>query len=628
LPCGLPDVAAAAYRETRQCCREGTIAVHSHSAYPHRGYPRLAGSELSHRPQRHRAVYLGYLVLAALGVVAIRLFELQVIHHKYYIEEIAPIITPGDRLGIPVPGSILARDSGVLAKSITSYSLVANTVTMRREGESFAGAAQQVASILGKDADTIRSKLETRERTAEGSQHVVLKQWLSSDQVSAIQEANISGIVCESAYRRHYPNGVLASSLLGARNQFHIPLGGLEYCYRLLIDGRCSATAAVSDSLGGNDIGHGEAFLPGVSGLDLMLTLDLGLQRYVEACMDALCRREHPKGASAVVLKPSTGEILAMCTRPAFDPDVLVSGIDADKAARSAFRERHMHNLAVEQDFAPGSTFKVLLAAAALENRLDPDRRFHCPGHCDVGGRPINCWGEYRTRGHGDVNMERMIAMSCNVTAARIALELGPQRYIDFLRRAGIGTVPHAGFPAETAGILPRPQTLARRDLAAMGFGQSVSTSPLQLVAAVSAIANGGVKTHPHIIAAVLNKDGTVFRRPSLPKPVRVCNEAAARQVLDMMTAAVRYGTARVAAIDGVDVAAKTGTSQIWDPRTRSFYADRYIMSFLLICPADKPEFVVYVAADEPQVGRHGADVAGPTARDIADFALRQVAGR
>jgi len=589
--------------------------------YPHHSYPHQAESEQTYRPQRRRALILGRLALVALILIALRLGEIQLARAKYYLHTIAPQVTAQPRTGMAVPGSLLARDGTVLAQSIYSYTLIADAVGMAREKEPFAGVAHQLAGIIDKDENDIRATLEAHQNR----KYILLQQWLEAEQVPAIREADVCGITLEPSYKRHYPNGTLACHLLGARNQFHIPLCGLEHRYRLLLDGKPSAVGSVTDSSGSPTLGGEDETLPPVAGFDIMLTLDVGLQRYVEARMDALCKRESPKNACAVVMKPSSGEILAMCSRPKFDPDILAEGADADPAARMAFKQEYACNVAVERNFAPGSTFKILLAAAALEAGIDPNRRFSCPGHYDAGGQPITCWGRYGTQGHGQVNMERMVAMSCNIAAAKIALELGPQQYITFLRKAGIGTPPHAGFPGETAGLLPDPETLSRRDLAVLGFGQRVSASALQTTAAAAAIANGGIKLHPHIVAAVLNKDGTVFRQPDLPEPVSVCSRATAQAVLKMMVAAVDYGTAHTAAIEGVEVGAKTGTGQIWNPHTHTFYADKYLTSFLLICPADNPEFVVYVAALEPQVGQHGADVAGPTAREIASFALRQV---
>ena len=579
---------------------------------------------MNHEPQRRRALWLGRFLIAGLILIALRLLETQVIRVGYYLEHIAPYVTAAPYTDMAVPGSILASDRSVLANSIYSFSLIADLTVMSQHKEPLAGAAQQLAQILHQDPATIRKRLEAK---ADGGR-VRLRQWLEPHQVDLIREAKIAGIALEPTYKRNYPQGKLAVHVIGMRNQFHVPLCGIEHRYALLLDGKPSAVASVADPHGGPTLGQDDAYLPPVPGLDVMLTLNVKLQSYVEACMDALWQRETPVGATAVVIKPQTGAILAMCSRPAFDPNILVAGMDAPKHARETFTQECLTNIAAQQDFEPGSTLKVFLAAACLKNHLDPDNTHYCPGHFNAGGRPINCWGEWATRGHGTVDMERLVAVSCNVAAAQTALDLGADRYISFLRLAGFGSPTHAGYHAETAGRIPRPDNLPRRDLASMGFGQGLSVSAIQLTSAAAALANGGLRMHPHILAAVYNKDATLYKTPEFPKPVRVCTEDTANAVLRMMQTAVESGTARVAAIEGIAVAAKTGTAQIWNPPTNSFLTNKYLTSFLLICPVEDPQFVVFVACNQPERGRHGADTAGPVARDIAGFAMRQLAGR
>ncbi len=579
---------------------------------------------MNYEPQRQRALWLGRLLIGGLILITLRLIETQIIHARYYLDHIAPYVTNAPHTDMALPGSILASDHSLLAQSIYSYSLIADLKVMRQEKEPLAGAAQQLAQILHQDVASIRKRLEAKS----GAGRVLLRQWLEPDQVQAIRDANISGIILHPTYKRSYPHGKLAVHVIGTRNQFHVPLGGIEHRYALLLDGKPSAVTSVADPYGGPTLGQDGAYLPPVAGLDVMLTLNVKLQSYVEACMDALWERETPVGATAVVIKPQTGAILAVCSRPTFDPNIIVAGADAPKDAKRALTQDHLTNIAAEQDFEPGSTLKVFLAAASLDAGIDPKATHYCPGHFNAGGRPISCWGEWATRGHGTVDMERMIAVSCNVAAAQTALGLGADKYIPFLRLAGFGSPTRAGFHGETVGRIPRADNLPKRDLASMGFGQGLSVSSLQLASAAAALANHGLRMHPHILAGVYNKDGTLYKKPELPEPTRICSEETAKTVLHMMQTAVENGTARVAAIEGVAVAAKTGTAQKWDPVTRSFPANRHVTSFLTICPADDPQFVIFVACDEPRRNRHGADTAGPVARDIADFAMRQLSAR
>ncbi len=623
----------------------GYSSLQPGSANPRHQGSRQPETDHSYRPRRQRLQWANLVVVLGLGVVAGRLMQLQLIDASYYLDTLSPQLLSQPRTDAAIPGSLLARDSSELARSTYSYTLtadpsrIAKSKQLAKYGQPFAVIASTLAPVIGREQAELEEFLEHRK----GRQYAVLKQWLDADQLAAVRALGLDGINLVPSYRRAYPYGTLACHILGSRNQFHDPLGGLEHRYRLLLDGKPSATASVSSDPSAIALGQDGAVLPAVAGYDIVLTLDLALQRYVEAAMDELWQRENPKSACAVVMDPTTGEILAMSSRPAYDPETSSSS-GASGQGTSAATQDSRSNVAVEKDYEPGSTIKVLLAAAALENGVNPSYAHHCSGRYNAGGQPINCWGRYRTEGHGTVNMLRMISMSCNVTAAKIALEVGPQKYLAFLRKAGLGEVPGAGFPAETAGIMIKrewlveptastkasefvlnPKAISRRDVAVMGFGQGLSCSALQLTSAISVLANDGVRQPPRIIKQVLNKDGTVFRTPAQPPPVRVCSAKTAQAVLKMMVAAVESGTARTAAIEGVSVAAKTGTAQIWDREARRFHPGRYLTSFVLICPADKPRFVIYVAADDAQAGSHGSDVAGPTARDIAGFALRQL---
>ncbi|MFP3905322.1 MAG: peptidoglycan D,D-transpeptidase FtsI family protein [Armatimonadota bacterium] len=569
---------------------------------------------------RHRAVVASYIFLFFLAVIVLRLAHIQLFTAGYLVKHVAPLVEPGARSYMARPGRILSRQHQVLAESLSSFSLVANPTRMREHGESYVGVAQELAAIIGVEWQTLHQKLVNHS----DRRYIVLKRWLDLDDVARIREKKIKGVYLDSNYRRRYPHGRLACHTVGGRNKFHIPLFGIEHRYRIVLDGKEAVSASLTDRSGQPVPGQEDETLPPTPGKDIVLTLDLRLQKYIEGAMDRLMERAQPKAAYAVVLEPHGGDILAIASRPAYNPDYLASGrspVDETTSFAEAARFG-----AVADQIDPGSTFKVLLAAAALESKvIDEDDTFRCDGQFNAGGKPINCWGRYATRGHGDVNLERMVAMSCNVAAAKTALKLGAEKYVAFLRQAGVGAAPKSGLPGETSGRLRSAKNMPRRDLASLGFGQGLSASPLQITAAIASLANEGRAIQPHVIASVLNRDGSVFWQPDLPEPQRLCSPEAARTVLRAMVSSVESGTAAVAKIEGVDIAAKTGTAQKWDPDNRQYFPDRHVTSFVLICPADAPRYVIFVAADDPKFGRHGSDVAGPTARDIASFALRQL---
>ncbi|MFO7947964.1 MAG: penicillin-binding protein 2 [Armatimonadota bacterium] len=570
--------------------------------------------------ERHRAVVASHIFLFFLIVIVLRLAHIQLFAAGHLVRDVAPLVEPGARSYMARPGRILSREHQVLAESLSTFILVANPTRMREQGESYVGVAQELAGIINVEWKTLHQKLVANS----DKKYVVLKRWLTMDDVSRIRETKIKGIHLDSHYRRRYPHGRLACHTIGGRNKFHVPLFGLEHRYRMVLDGKKAVTASLIDRSGEPVPGQEDETLPATPGKDIIVTLDLRLQKYLEGAMDRLMERAQPKAAYAVVLEPHGGDILAIASRPAYNPDYLASGRSPVDESTSFTEATHFGTVADKID--PGSTFKVLLAAAALESgAVDETDTFRCNGQFEAGGKPISCWGRYATRGHGDVNLEQMVAMSCNVAAAKIALKLGAEKYVSFLRQVGIGTATRAGLPGETPGRLRDAKNMPKRDLASLGFGQGVSASPLQITSSIACLANEGRSVQPHIIASVVNRDGSVFWEPHLPEPRRVCSPQVARTVLDAMVSSVESGTAGVAKIEGVDIAAKTGTAQKWDSENGEFFPDRYITSFVLICPADAPRYVIYVAADDPKIGHHGSDVAGPTARDIAAFALRQL---
>ncbi len=570
--------------------------------------------------ERHRAVVASYIFLFFLVIIVLRLAHIQLFTAGYLVDDVAPLVEPGARSYMARPGRILSREHQVLAESLSTFTLVANPTRMREQGESYVGVAQELSGIINVEWKTLHQTLASRS----DRQYVVLKRWLDMEDVARIREKKIKGIHLDSNYRRRYPHGRLACHTIGGRNKFHVPLFGIEHRYRTVLDGKKAVTASLIDRSGQPVPGQEDETLPPTPGKDIVVTLDLRLQKYVEGAMDTLMERAQPKAAYAVILEPRGGDILAIASRPAYNPDYLASGRSPVDESTSFAETTHFGTVADKID--PGSTFKVLLAAAALEsNVVDENDTFHCGGEFDAGGKPITCWGRYATHGHGNVDLERMVTMSCNVAAAKIALKLGAEKYVSFLKQAGIGTVARAGLPGEAPGRLQSPKNMPKRDLASLGFGQGVSASPLQITAAIASLANEGRAVQPHIIASVLNRDGSVFWQPHLPDSKRVCRPEVAQTVLGAMVASVESGTAAVAKIDGVDIAAKTGTAQKWDPDNREYFPDRYVTSFVLVCPADAPRYVIFVAADDAKIGHHGSDVAGPTARDIASFALRQL---
>lgn len=581
----------------------------------------MASPQNRYRPGMERSNSLLWVLLLGFCVIFLRLVYIQIVRHEYFMDDIAPMLDSRSAAVIPYPGSILARNGEPLAESVLLSSVIADPARMLENHESFEGAAEQLAPLVGQQAGQLLDDLRRRSE----SNYLEIGRYAKRDTARKIKELRIHGIALLPEWKREYPQGTMAAHILGGRDRFHQPLSGLELQYRLLLDGQAGGNSQNSDPLG-LSAGGSRMDTGAVPGKDLVLTIDAELQRQVENEVDRMYNRESPKWATCVVIDPRTGAILASAARPGYDPSAYVSGKPAPGCKWSPVPASATRNIPVTEATEPGSTFKILLAAAALDKGVvTPNSTFNCPGRITVGGPPaITCWGKYAQQGHGTLTIGGMLAQSCNVCAAQVAVRLGTENYYAFLRKCGIGIDPEAGFPAETVGLIRPPSLTRPRDLATMGFGQNVSCSALQLTSIVAGIVNGGIMKHPHIVDRVLTKDGSVFRQVQVSER-RICSAQTSTLIRQMMQYTVEKGTGKPAAMPDFKVGAKTGTAQQWDFARGRHYSDRYMVSFLEIAPVDAPRYVIYAACNEPKVGLHGSDVCGPVCKRVAEYALRHL---
>lgn len=581
----------------------------------------MASPQNRYRPGMERSNRLLCVLLLGFCTIFVRLVYIQIVRHDYFMEDIAPMLDSRGAAVIPYPGSILARGGESLAESVLLNAAIADPARMLENHESFEGAAEQLAPLVGRPSGELLQEFENHRH----SSYLELAHYVKRDVARQIKDLRIKGVALAPEWKREYPQGTMACHLLGGRDRFHQALSGLELQYRLLLDGQAGGNSQSADPLGlasdGSDVALGT-----VPGKDLVLTIDADLQRQVENELERMYHHESPKWASVFVMDPRTGAILASAARPDYDPSVYVTGKPAPGCKWSAVPASATRNIPVTEAVEPGSTFKILLAAAALDKGvITPSTTFHCSGRIIIGGPPgISCWGKYAQQGHGELTVAGMLAESCNVCAAQIAVKLGAENYCAFLRKCGIGLDPQAGFPAETFGLMAPPSNMRLRDLATMGFGQNVSCSGLQLTSAVAGIVNGGIMKHPHVVDRVLNKDGSVFRQVQVSEQ-RLCSPQTSALIRQMMEYTVEKGTGKPAAMPDFKVGAKTGTAQEWDPVLHRHNNDRYMVSFIETAPADAPRYLIYVACNEPQVGQHGSDVCGPVSKRIAEYALRHL---
>lgn len=567
------------------------------------------------RSEQRGLRYLAFGLMAVAALLGVRLAYLQIFRQDFYLRVASELEAP-PRPDAVRPGVIYDSRLRVLAHSQAVADLAIDPRAARAGNPE--KTRQALIEVLGLSPDVVDAKL------AASGQYERIARRVPAPTVQQLRALQLSGLVVEPGFRRDYPYGSLGSHLLGAYSGDQRPLEGLDLRYRFLLAGRPGTPRRNVDAWGRTIVGtEGEAALPSEPGKSLVTTVDLDLQRQVEAALDRLWALNRPENATVVVLEPATGAVLSLASRPTFNPNDLAP--PGPNPARINVPQQNLRNLPVSWEYEPGSTFKVLTAAAALQyGVVSPSSTFHCGGTIELGGRPLRCWGQWQTRGHGNLDLAGILAQSCNLGIAQVAARLGPERFTEFLAGCGLGQRTGVGLPGEARGKVFPPSELRARDLANMGFGQHVLVTPLQLTAAVGAVVNDGIYQQPQIVRRVLNPDGvTVFRDIAPRAKATVCSPEVSRQIRQMLAGVVERGTGRPARIEGVAVGGKTGTAQVYDPATRSFPEDQKVVSFLLVAPVDRrPDFCILVTAKNPQVGEHGSDVCAPVAREIAKYLL------
>jgi cell division protein FtsI/penicillin-binding protein 2 len=521
--------------------------------------------------------------------------------------DLAKRVMPPKDGEVPEPGPICSREGHPLADSLVRYTIWADPSAYRTESE-----RASMATMLSGSTGVAYHRLYPRLCMSDRDFCYVVRR-ADRETMARVASLDLPGVHILPEVGRYYPYGPLAANAIGCRGADNIGLEGLELLWAFALDGQPGGPRLDQDPLGRTILGASGRYVPPEPGCRLVLTLRLPLQKVVEAAMDDLWKRNQPLAATCTVLDPRTGDLLALSVRPNYDPNNLKSAQPEMRRCRQA-----------ADVYAPGSTLKSIIIAAALDcGAIDANSSFYCPGTITVGDRPLGCWGEWRARGHGPLTPAEIVAHSCNVGAAQVAMRLGPERLYRFIDRMHLRETLSSGLDAERPGsVLPRAQQRVR-GIANIGFGQGIDVTDLHMVAWYGALANGGRMYGPNIVHEVRRADGSLVRhREPLDLGQLVKPETAGR-MLAFLEGAVESGTGAGCRIPGVRVGGKTGTAQIFDVKAGKHLADEYIMSFIAVAPIQAPRYVVFVRVDRPKVGEHGSDTALPTVKRILEAALR-----
>lgn len=485
--------------------------------------------------------------------------------------------------------------------------------------------AKILAEILEMDYEEVLEKITSN------YSYVVLKKWITDEQAQKIREAELSGINIIEDNKRVYPYGNFAPYVLGFTNVDQSGLYGVEATYNEYLTGIPGRTVVNTDAYGRElPFGYNEYYEP-KDGLGVVMTMDEVIQHYAESAAQKVLKDYNAKRATIIVMEPNNGDILAMASKPDYDPNSPKEPIDEeilkewaalpDEELQKAWFDM-WRNPAVNDIYEPGSTFKLLTTAIALEeNKASLNSTYYCDGFVrQIPGENIKCWRYYRP--HGQQTLSEAIQNSCNDALAQMGLDIGKDIFYKYLKSFGLEEQSGIMLNGEALGLLKEPLNMKDVDVVTQAFGQGVAVSPIQLLTAVSAITNGGNLMEPRIVKQLIDEDGNVKKNfePILRR--RVISEETSKMMLSIMKDVAESGT-KQAYRAGYRIGGKSGTAQkVIDGR----YIDgKFISSFIGVAPVDNPRAVVLVMVDEPDrsIGYYGSIVAGPVAADLLENIMK-----
>lgn len=548
-------------------------------------------------------IFLGVLIVVG------RLVWIQLVHGSD-MAELSISQTMGINIVSSPRGAIVDRDGEELAVSIMSKSLYADPVAMEDHPESDAAksgrnvkrlAADLLAAPLGISAESLYSDF-----TIEGARFVWIKRTLSPEMAEKVQliikKNNLPGLHFLEESKRYYTKGTMAAQVLGFVGTDDVGLSGIELAMDSIIKARSKEMQETTDAVG-NPIGESsmEDMRP-QNMPTVYLTIDSKIQFVLEDALDRAMKETKSRAAAAILMDPHTGAVLGMASRPTFDPN------DFGEYPVSTWTNR-----AISIIYEPGSVFKPIVGCMGLsENIITPQTVFEDKGSIKIADRVIRNWdGE----GRGQVPFEDIIKYSINTGMVQLGMQLGANQMIDYSKKFGFGQPTGIELPGEESGILYRPEDMYEPDIATMAIGQGIAVTPLQMLRAICAIANGGELLEPYIIDKIVMPDGRVLRQGQKKVVRRVITEDVAAQMRMMMEKVVSEGGGKPAHIAGYQIAGKTGTAEKLAEQG-GYAPGEYIASFVGFVPAANPQYAMLVMLDTPQGAFYGSQVSAPVFKD------------
>lgn len=546
---------------------------------------------------RGRRIIAALVLMLGFVVILVRLFALQVLQAaeltaKAERQHRKAVVVEGAR------GAIYDRRGKVLAINMDVPSVFGVPASLSDPS----GAARNLARVLNLRPDEIERKLKQERH------FVWIARKLDREQGQRLEDLSLDGIGIVLEGRRFYPKGTLLSHVLGFAGMDSQGLEGIERRYDAHLRGEKQMVVLQRDALGRTVFPKGLNDRTPSPGHNLILTIDEVIQYVAEKELEEAVVAHRAKGGTVIVMEPRSGAILAMALYPKFDPNAM-QGLSADR----------WRNRALTDAYEPGSTMKIFVSAAALEEKvMRPDSLiFGENGRMEVANTVI-----HDHERSGWMTFAQMIQKSSNIGAVKTAIALTEPKLYRYLKAFGFGERTEIDLPGEATGLLKEPREWGRRSLASIAIGQEIGVTPLQLITAVSAVANGGWLMRPYVVAEIRDAKNQVVARMEPQVRRQPISAETAQTLTSLLEGVVTHGTGTRAAVPGFRVAGKTGTAQKIDPRTGRYSPTMFVGSFVGFIPAEAPQLAIAVVIDEPQGEAWGGVVAAPVFRRIAEQVL------
>ncbi len=557
--------------------------------------------------QKHRLSFaFGLLILMMLCLMG-QLGHLMLIRSEYYSEK-ADELHERERDIKAARGRILDRNGVVLADNLTVC-----TVSVIHSQIEDAGEVIQILSekleLPEEEVRTAVEKISSRE---------VIETNVEKEIGDEIRSCGLAGVKVDEDYRRYYPYSTLASHVLGFTGSDNQGIVGLEVVHEEYLTGTDGQILTQADARGIELDGAAEERVEPVAGSDLVISLDRTIQEYAEQAAEKVLTEKNAKQVSIIIMNPQNGEIYAMVGVPEYDlndPYTLLAAYVDEESSEEDNLNRMWRNASINDTYEPGSTFKIITMAAALEeNLVTLEESFYCPGYRTVGGRTIHC---HKTQGHGSETFLQAVMNSCNPVFIDLGLRLGTDVFYSYFESLGLLEKTGIDLPGEAGTIMHDKEDMGEAELATVSFGQSFQITPIQLITTAASLINGGTRVTPHLGVAVQNSEGDVTETFTYDAGKTIISEETSATLRYILEQVVSEGTGKNAYLEGYSIGGKTATSEKL-PRSSNLY----IASFLGFAPADDPQVIALITIDEPEGTYYGGTIAAPVIADIFENIL------